>query len=66
MKTKELKEKPETELRALLGETRERLRDLRFRVGTAQESHVREIREARRTIARILTILKERSLRETA
>lgn len=59
MNTKELRGKSEAELRKLLAETRERLRALRFNVSTSQESHVRDMRTARKTIARILTLLKE-------
>jgi large subunit ribosomal protein L29 len=59
MKAKELRGKSEDELRKLLAETRERLRALRFNVSTAQESHVRNIRDAKKTIARILTLLNE-------
>lgn len=53
----ELKEKKETELRKLLAEDREKLRDLRFRVSQAQMKDVREIRALRLRIARILTAL---------
>lgn len=59
MKAKELRSKSEAELRKLLAETRERLRALRFNVSTSQESHVRDIRDAKKTAARILTLLKE-------
>lgn len=62
MKAKELRGKSEAELRKLLAETRERLRALRFSVSTSQESHVREIRDARKTIAKILTLTKEEEL----
>lgn len=53
----ELKEKKETELRKLLAEDREKLRDLRFRISQAQTKDVREIRALRLRIARILTAL---------
>lgn len=59
MKANELRGKSEDELRKLLAETRERLRALRFNVSTSQESHVRNIRDAKKTIARILTLLQE-------
>lgn len=54
---KDLQQKSPEELRTLVAEAREHLRDLRFRV--AQESHkdVREIREVRLLISRILTLL---------
>ena len=57
MKIKELKAKSPGELEKLLREQREHLRSLRFAVSTSQESKVRSIRETRKTIARILTLL---------
>jgi ribosomal protein L29 len=55
---KDLQQKTPEELSTIVAEAREHLRDLRFRV--AQDSHkdVREIREVRRLISRILTILR--------
>ena len=58
MKLKELKEKSVGELQKLLGEQRESVRALRFAVATNQESKVRKIRASRKTIARILTLIK--------
>jgi ribosomal protein L29 len=58
MKLRELKDKPREELRKLLAEERERVRALRFAVATSQESKVRTLRQARKTVARILTLLK--------
>ena len=54
----ELKGKPASELARLLTETREELRELRFRVSADQHKDVRELREMRQRIARIMTILK--------
>ena len=59
MKLKELKDKPLAELEKLLREQRESLRATRFSVAASQESNVRKIRNARKTIARILTLLKQ-------
>lgn len=59
MKANELRGKSDDELKKLLAETRERLRSLRFNVSTSQESHVRDVRDVKKTIARILTLLKE-------
>ena len=58
MKLRELKEKSTQEMEKLLRETRESLRGMRFGVSTGQETHVRSLRIARKTIARILTLLK--------
>lgn len=58
MKLRELKEKSTQEMEKLLRETRESLRGMRFGVSTGQETRVRSLRNARKTIARILTLLK--------
>lgn len=60
MDIKELRQKGEEELQKLLKLHREQLRDLRFKVSTKQHKDVRELREARHLIARILTVLKEK------
>ena len=59
MKLKELKEKSAGELEKMLREERENVRALRFAVATNQESKVRRIRASRKTIARILTLIKQ-------
>ena len=60
MKIKELKSKSDNELQKILAESREKLRELRFKLSSGQVKNVREIREVRKTIAQILTLLKER------
>ncbi|MEK7546113.1 MAG: 50S ribosomal protein L29 [Patescibacteria group bacterium] len=62
MKLKELKEKSVAELEKSLREERESVRALRFAVSTNQETKVRKIRAARKTIARILTLLKQNAV----
>lgn len=57
MKFKELKDKGHDELKKLLGETRERVRAMRAGVAASQQPKVRDIRVAKRAIAKILTIL---------
>ncbi|MFH0819629.1 MAG: 50S ribosomal protein L29 [bacterium] len=57
MKFKELKQKNETELKKLLADSREKLRDLRFRVASRQLKDVRQIRKIKKTIAKVLTLL---------
>jgi len=59
MKFKELKIKSITELQKILAESREQLRDLRFKVASKQLKNVREIREIRKRIVRILFILNQ-------
>lgn len=55
MDSKELTQKNDPELTALLMEERERLRGLRFRVSEGQLSKVSDIDNSKKTIARVLT-----------
>ncbi|MFH1564415.1 MAG: 50S ribosomal protein L29 [bacterium] len=57
MEILELKNKPEAELKRLLALTREKLRDIRFKDANKQLKNVQAIREAKKTIARILTLV---------
>lgn len=57
MEFKEIKTKSESELQKLLAESRDKLRDLRFKDANKQLKNVREIRKIREMIARIMTIL---------
>jgi len=61
MTIKELTGKNTAELTRLLSTEREKLRDLRFKVAQGQLKDVREVREARHTVARIMTLLKKSS-----
>jgi len=58
MEYKELTKKKESELHSLLSETREKLRELRFKDASKQLKNVREIREVKKTIARILMLMQ--------
>ncbi len=59
MKTAELRQKSKTELEKFLKENREKLRQLRFDLAIGKVKNVREIRKIKKTIARILTLLKQ-------
>jgi len=59
MKIKELREKNIEELKKMLFEKRESVRKARFDVAAKQVKNIREIRNSKRDIARILTIIKE-------
>lgn len=60
MEFKELKNKSEKELHKILLESRDKLRDLRFKDANKQLKNVREIRTIRETIARAMTILNSK------
>lgn len=60
MKIKELRQKPEKELQHLLQENREKLRQFRFDLASKKLKNIRQIRETRKDIARILTLTKEK------
>jgi ribosomal protein L29 len=61
MNYKELKPKTAPELQRELARLRESLRQLRFKVAQGQHKDVRELRELKHDIARILTRLGELS-----
>lgn len=58
-KIKEFKRLPEKELKSLLVEKKEALRRMRFDLAAGKVKNVREIRETRRDIARIGTLICE-------
>lgn len=60
MQAKDLKQKSKQELERLLRESRERLRGLRFDIQLKQFKNVRKIREVKKLIARLLTIIKQK------
>jgi len=59
MEFKDLEKKTEIELQKLVSEERASLYDLRTKVAVNQLKDVREIREVRTNIARILTRLQQ-------
>jgi len=61
MDIKELRDKTDVELDRLLVELRNKTREQRFRIAARQLSDVREVRDAKKTIARILTLKKQRA-----
>jgi len=60
MEFKELIKKNEKELQALLAESRDKLRDLKFKVAARQLKNIREIRVVKELIARVLTVLNNK------
>lgn len=57
----ELSMKTETELEKMIPELKAKLRDLRFRVARRELKNVRDIREAKKDIAKIQTILHQKA-----
>ncbi len=60
MKIRELREKTDLELERMLVELRDKVRDYRFKITARQLSGVRDVREAKKTIAQVLTLRRER------
>ena len=56
----DLKNKTEKELKELLMEKRQQVRELRFKVHEKQLKNVREIKKAKAVIARILTLINNK------
>lgn len=61
MEMHDLKKKTDDELRTQLAALEAELRDLRFQAENLQLKSVRKIRETRRDIARIKTLLRQRT-----
>ena len=62
MTASELRELPDDELRQKLTEDKEELFNLRFQVVTGQLDNPRRIKQVKREIARVLTVMRERSI----
>lgn len=59
MQVTDLRTKKEGELIKLLGELRDELQQMQFALAAGRVKNIREIRDRKRTIARILTVLAE-------
>ena len=64
MNVKEIRDKSNDELLKTLDEFKKELFDLRFQRATGSIDYPMRIRELRKSIARILTVLKERESEE--
>lgn len=60
MEIKDLQKKKDADLHKLLAEYRGKLYDLRIKTSIQQLKKVSEVKKVKKTIARILTVLKER------
>ncbi len=64
MKIQELKQLSINDLHEKLAELRNKNRELRFSIANNQLNHVRDLRNNKHDIARILTVLKEVNLKK--
>jgi large subunit ribosomal protein L29 len=62
MDASELRELPDDELRQELADHKEELFNLRFQVVTGQLDNPRRIKQVKREIARVLTVMREREI----
>ena len=60
MKPSEIRDLSAEDIAAQVDELREELLDLRFQAAVGQASNPRRIREAKREIARLLTVAREK------
>ena len=61
MKISELKQKSADELKKILQDNRENLRQLNFDLASGKVKNVRSVRKTKKDIARILTILCQKN-----
>ncbi len=66
MEIDDLRAMSDSELHEGLDDTHRELMNLRFRTATMQLANVNEVRKARKRIARINTLLRERELAQAA
>jgi large subunit ribosomal protein L29 len=64
MNAKEIRDRSDDELRKALGDLEEQLFKLRFQKSTGQIENPIKIREVRKDIARVLTVMGERQTEE--
>ena len=60
MEIAELKQKPKEELLKILQDSRERLRQLKFDLSSGKVKNIREIRQIKKDVARILTLFSQK------
>ncbi len=64
MDIKEIKEKSDHQLLMMIKENLEKLKKLRFSLSSGQLKNYNEINQVKKTIAKVKTVLKERSLKK--
>jgi large subunit ribosomal protein L29 len=66
VRASELHDLPVTELEERLRDTKEELFNLRFQNATGQLDNYRRLRELRRDVARLRTVLRQREIEDAA
>jgi large subunit ribosomal protein L29 len=66
MKAKVIRERSDDELRKMLGDLEEQLFKLRFQKSTGQIENPIKIREVRKDIARVMTVINQRQAEGSA
>ena len=66
MKAKDIRERSDDELRKTLGDLEEQLFKLRFQKSTGQIDNPIKIREVRKDIARVMTVMNQRQAEGSA
>lgn len=61
MKAKELRKKSDTELQKLLQDKKSRIVELKMNIASGNVKNVREMRETKKDVARIQTILNQQT-----
>ena len=61
MKAQDIRKKPDTDLTKMLTELRSAVRDLRFRIAGKEVKNTETLKQTRKDIARIMTVLRERA-----
>ncbi|OGZ32918.1 MAG: 50S ribosomal protein L29 [Candidatus Portnoybacteria bacterium RBG_13_40_8] len=59
MKIRELRQRPRKELKENLVSLKDKLRELRFNLAGGKVKNIKEVHQTKKTIARILTLIKE-------
>jgi len=60
MRVVDLRQKSKSELRKIIGDSQEELRQLKFNLASGKVKNVKDVRRLRKDIAKVKTILREK------
>ena len=63
MRVQEIRKKTEDDLMKLIGEMRGQVRDFRFKIANRELKNHQQLKQVKKNIARILTVLKEKGVK---